>query len=534
MSRREKYVAGCGAAVIVVLSGLIAAGSILSRRIEPYIRQRAEQYLRTRFRADVRIASLRVRLPKLSPLRMLFTRGRGTIATVEGEGIVMRMWDRPDAPPLFGIRKFSTGIDVGALGDSAQHVGLVNVTGLEINIPPKGERPDLRSAKSTADAAGREEESRTSVVIDRLNVKQATLVILPRDRAKQPLRFDIHDLKLQSAGPGVAMQYDALLTNPRPPGEIHSFGSFGPWRSGEPGDTPLHGDFTFDHADLGVFSVVAGILQSTGSFEGELDSITARGEAYVPDFRLKRSGNAVPLRTEFEVLVDGTNGNTVLKPIVATLGSTHFTTSGAVFKHDGDSHRTIKLDVNMPRGRMPDILRLAMKGEPFMEGILNLKTVLEVPNLDGKVKDKLRLDGCFDITQGHFLKSTIQDQIDSLSRRAQGQPKNEEIDEVISRMRGRFRLDNSVITFRELTFGVPGANVELDGSYDLKADALDFHGALKLEAKVSQMVTGWKHWLLKPVDPFLSKNGAGTYVKIQVVGNSKAPKFGRDRSKPPS
>src|SRR5450755_351627 len=108
MSRREKYVAGLGMAVIVVLAGLIVAGSILSRRIEPYIRQQAEQYLRTRFRADVRIASLHVRLPKLSPLRMLFTRGRGTIATIEGEGIVMRMRDRPDAPPLIRIRKFST------------------------------------------------------------------------------------------------------------------------------------------------------------------------------------------------------------------------------------------------------------------------------------------------------------------------------------------------------------------------------------------------------------------------------------------
>ena len=158
MSRREKWVAGSGAAVIAVLIGLIVAGSILSRRIEPYIRQQAEQYLRGRFRADVRIASLRVRLPGLSPLRILFTRGRGTIATVEGEGIVMRMRDRPDAPPLFAIRKFTTAIDVGALGDSAQHVALVNITGLEIEIPPKGERPDLRSAKSTADAAGREEE----------------------------------------------------------------------------------------------------------------------------------------------------------------------------------------------------------------------------------------------------------------------------------------------------------------------------------------------------------------------------------------
>ena len=528
MSRREKYVAGFGAVAIVVLIGLIVAGAILSRRIEPYIRQQAEQYLRTRFQADVQIASLRVRLPKLSPLHMLFTRGRGTIATVEGKGVVMRMRGRPDVPPLFRLERFVTGIDVGALGDSVQHVSVVTITGLEINVPPKGERPDMSSGKSAADAADNE-ESKTSVVIDRLDVKKATLVILPRDRAKMPLRFDIHDLKLQSLGPGVAMKYDALLTNPRPPGEIHSFGSFGPWRSAEPGDTPLNGDYTFDHADLGVFSVVAGILQSKGRFEGELDSITARGEAYVPDFRLKRSGNPVPLRTKYEVLVDGTNGNVILKPVTATLGSTHFTTSGVVFKHDGDRHRSIKLDVNMPRGNMPDVLRLAMKGAPFMEGKLNLKTTLELPNLDGKVKDKLRLDGRFDITEAHFLKSTIQDQIDSLSRRGQGQPKNEAIDEVISRMKGSFKLDDSVITFRELTFGVDGADVNLDGSYDLNADVLDFHGALKLVAKVSQTVTGWKHWLLKPVDPFLSKNGAGTYVKIQVVGNSKAPKFGRDR-----
>jgi hypothetical protein len=529
MSRREKFVAGFGAAVIVVLIGLIIAGSILSRRIEPYIRQQAEQYLRSRFHADVRIASLRVRLPRLSPLRMLFTRGRGTIATVEGEGIVMRMRGRPDAPPLFAIQKFITGIDVGALFDSSMHVPVVTITGLEINIPPKGERPDLSSDESAADAADREAESKTSVIADRLDVKKATLVMLPKDRAKKPLRFDIHDLKLQSAGPGVAMKYACVLTNPKPPGEIHSFGSFGPWHSGEPGDTPLNGDYTFDNADLGVFSVIAGILQSKGRFEGELNSITARGEAYVPDFRLKRSGNPVPLRTKFEVLVDGTNGNTILKPVIATLGSTHFTTSGAVFKHEGDTHRSIKLDVNMPQGRMPDVLRLAMKGEPFMEGKLNLKTMLEVPNLDGKVKDKLRLDGRFDVTEARFLKSTIQGQIDSLSRRGQGQPENAEIDEVVSRMRGRFQLDNSVITFRELTFGVPGADVQLEGSYDLNADVLDFHGALRLQARVSQTVTGWKHWLLKPVDPFLSKNGAGTYLRIQVVGNSKAPKFGRDR-----
>jgi hypothetical protein len=457
---------------------------------------------------------------------MLFTRGRGTVAAVEGEGVVMRMRGRPNSPPLFSIQKFITGVNVGALFDTPKHVPVVTITGLQINIPPKEERSAPESARPAPDRA---EDSGSSVIIDRVDLKKATLVLLPRDKTKKPLRFDIHDVKLESAGPGVAMKYDCLLTNPKPPGEIHSFGSFGPWNSTEPGDTPLNGDYTFDHADLGVFVGIAGILRSKGRFEGELDTITARGEAYVPDFRLKRSGNPVPLRTKFEVIVDGTNGNTILKPIQATLGSTRFITSGAVFKHEGDTHRSIKLDVNMPRGRMPDVLRLAMKGEPFMEGNLNLKTKLEIPPLDGKVINKLRLDGRFDVTDAHFLKSTIQDQIDSLSRRGQGQPKNQEIDEVISRMMGSFQLDNSVITFRDLTFGVPGADVHLEGSYDLSADAMDFHGALKLQAKVSQTVTGWKHWVLKPVDPFLSKKGAGTYLKIQVVGNSKAPKFGLDR-----
>jgi AsmA-like C-terminal region len=529
MSRREKWAAGAGAVLVLTAVGVTVAGSILSRRFEPYIRDQAEQYLRTRFHADVSIAALHVHLPRLSPVRVLFTQGRGAMAWVDGENVTMRMKGRQDSLPLFTMRKFTAGVDLGNLFETPKHVPVVNIEGLQINIPPKGQRPDLTPDRSEADQADRESETNPMVIIDRVTVRDATLVMLPQDAAKRPLRFAIHDLNLQSAGKGVAMKYQALLTNPKPPGQIRSSGTFGPWRAGEPGDSRLSGDYTFDHADLGVFSGIAGILRSKGRFEGELDSIMARGEADVPDFRLKRSENRVPLHTQFEVLVDGTNGNTTLKPVIATLGSTRFTTSGAVFKNEGDQHRSIQLDVNMPVGHMRDVLHLAMKGPPFMEGELNLKTRLEIPPLSGKVKDKLRLDGRFDVTGGHFLKSTIQDQIDSLSRRGQGQPKNQEIDEVISRMMGSFKLENGVITFRDLTFGVPGADVHLQGDYDLDADMLDFHGALKLQAKVSQTMSGWKHWLLKPVDPFFSKHGAGTFLRIKVAGDSKAPKFGLDR-----
>ena len=48
VSRREKIVAGTGVAVLLVAVGLLIAGAMLSHRIEPYIRQRAEDYLRTK------------------------------------------------------------------------------------------------------------------------------------------------------------------------------------------------------------------------------------------------------------------------------------------------------------------------------------------------------------------------------------------------------------------------------------------------------------------------------------------------------
>ncbi len=183
----------------------------------------------------------------------------------------------------------------------------------------------------------------------------------------------------------------------------------------------------------------------------------------------------------------------------------------------------------MRNGDMRDLLRLAMKGSPFMEGFINMKSSIGIPPLTSKVKQKLVLDGTFDLNNAKFLKSTIQDQIDQLSRRGQGQPKNEEIDEVISKMQGSFHLENQVMTFRSLAFEVPGAAVSIAGNYNLANDMLDFHGALKLHAKLSQTMSGWKRWVLKPVDPFFAKNGAGTFLKIKIEGDAHHPKFGLDR-----
>src|SRR5438132_10007325 len=110
---------------------------------------------------------------------------------------------------------------------------------MEINVPPKGSRPDFDSND--------EDHSQTGVLIQDVLITNSILRILPEEDDKQPLQFDLHRIHLESAGKDVAMKYDATLTNARPPGEIQSKGSFGPWAATEPGDTPLSGKYDFNN-----------------------------------------------------------------------------------------------------------------------------------------------------------------------------------------------------------------------------------------------------------------------------------------------
>jgi hypothetical protein len=503
--------------ILLLAAGIFAAG----RYFEPYIREQAIAYLRQRFDSEVELSRLQVQMPGWAALRLL-TRGRVALVDVEGDALTLRHKGRRDVPPLFVLRHFGATLDLQTLFTAAKSVPLVTLDGMEITLPPKEER-----LKFDMDASGNAGD--TGVEIGAVIIHDAKLTILPRDHSRTPLRFDLHDIHLHSVAKNAPMKYEAFLTIPKPNGQINATGSFGPWAASEPSDTPLNGDYLFENADLGVFNGIAGILKSTGHFEGQLGSITAKGEATVPDFRLKMSGNPVPLSTTFEVGVDGTNGNTELKPVHARLGKTNFVTSGVIVKHEGDQRKTISLDAHMPAGNLPDVLRLAMKGPSFMEGVLKLDTHIEIPPLTGKVKEKLMLDGKFEVTGGKFLKSNIQEQIDTLSRKGQGRPDDGEIDEVVHRMSGDFHLDDQILMFRSLAFAVTGAAVNVSGDYNMKEDMLDIHGALSLDAKVSQTQTGWKHWVLKPIDPFFSKNGAGTFLKIKIDGSSKKPQFGLDK-----
>lgn len=87
-------------------------------------------------------------------------------------------------------------------------------------------------------------------------------------------------------------------------------------------------------------------------------------------------------------------------------------------------------------------------------------------------------------------------------------------------------LEQGILSFSDLQFMVPGTHADLTGQYSLDGKTFDFRGNVKLKAKLSRMTTGWKSLLLKPVDPFFQKHGAGTQVPFRITGTRDQPHFG--------
>lgn len=535
--RKRQFLLWTGGLLLLLIIGLTVAGVMLSRRFEPFIKEQTMLYLEKRFDSKAQLERLRVSMPMDSPLKVLVNKGRGAQVRVEGTKIALRHKGRTDIPPMFAMDRFFFEVDLHTLWEKPARVRIIRLDGLAVTIPPKDERPSLAggepAAEVEAEAPGAEDiapPGSPAVLIDEIIADGARLAMLPKDDTKAPLIFDIHQLKLTTAGPGVAMNYDATLTNAKPPGLIHAKGAFGPWVAGEPARSAINGEYTFEKADLGVFKGVAGTLSSKGRFRGLLAGMEVEGVTDTPDFRLTMGGAPVPLKTEYRAIVDGTNGNTLLQPVIATLGSTVFECKGGVVRGRDDIGKSVLLDVVMRKGKIDDVLKLAMKGEePFLTGGVGLNLKFELPPGQGEVADRLLISGDFDLRDANFTSATVQDKIDEFSRRGQGRPKDQGIEEVPTNLKGTFSMADGVMRFSQLVFNIPGADVDLRGRYRFADESLAFRGKMRLDAKVSQTQTGWKRFALKPIDPFFSKQGAGTLLSIQIAGQRSNPEFGRDR-----
>jgi hypothetical protein len=314
-----------------------------------------------------------------------------------------------------------------------------------------------------------------------------------------------------------------------PPGRIEAQGTFGPWNAPEPARTAVNGGYEFHDADLSVFDGIRGTLDSTGAFSGVLERIEVEGEADVPDFALSDVGQPVPLHTRFTAIVDATSGNTWLKPVHASLDGSTILADGGVVERDGEKGRTVSLDVVMDDARIEDVLRLAVKSAQVpLTGALKLSTAFVLPPGPGDAVQKMRLDGSFQIARARFTTGDVQARINELSQKARVDDDDEGApDQVVSDLKGRFVMSGGTIRFSSVSFSVPGARVDVSGTYAIKGEALDFEGTVRLDARLSQMTTGVKSALLRIIDPLVRRKDA-TVIPVTIKGTVDDPKFGLD------
>ena len=513
-SRRRRSVWGWIAISLLIAVIVFAAiGEFVMHRAEPILKGRVIETLNTHFDSRVEMDGFHV-----SVLKGLEVSGDGLRIFAPDDVVAAGAKD-----PLISLGHFSFRANLGGLFIKPMHVGTVYVTHMTIEIPPREVR---------AQGAKKEQHiGKIKIVVDKIECDDSHLIIGTAKPDKDPKDFELGHIVMRNVGPNNPWAYDATLVNAIPRGDIHATGTFGPWINESPGDSAVTGKYTFEHADLNTIKGIGGMLSSVGEFKGQLNRIEVDGTTETPDFSLDTANHMMALHTKFHAIVDGTSGDTYLQPVEAQLGKSDFTCNGAIINVKGKGH-IIDLDATVPNGRIQDFLKLAVKTQPVvMTGQLGMKTKLHIRPGDESVTQRIGLRGRFALRGIHFTNPEVQDKVDMLSLRAQGDAKDAKpgAEDVWSQMSGQFVMENSRLEFRQLDYALPGGRIRLSGVYSLDGNEFNFNGTVRTHAKLSQMVASkWKSLLLKPVDPFFKKEGAGAEIPVKVTGTKGAPKFGLD------
>ncbi len=428
------------------------------------------------------------------------------------EGLVFHHGNAQN-PPLITIERLT--VRGSYLEILTGHVARATAEGMRVTVAPFGSNETLHTHPS-------------KIVIDEIVANGSLVEFLSRDPQKPPLRFDIHEVSLRNVGWSGPLRYKFVLHNPEPPGEIAAQGEFGVWRQDNPSDTPLSGEYTFDHADLGVYEGIAGTLSSKGKFSGTLKHIDISGNIDIPDFEVRSTDHEVRLIADYTAYVDARHGDTYLQRVDAHFKKTRVVAEGSIARTSGRKGKTALIQLTTQHGRIEDILNLfSHESHAPMSGPASLKAKVEIPPGEEPFLKKVKLDGNFGVDDSTFTKPQTQINVNQLSAGARGENKDDAAD-VVSDLKGHTIIADGIATFSNLSFGIPGAAANMQGTYSIITHKVDLHGTMQVDSKISKTASGMKSFVLKIIDPIFKKKKKGEIVPVHIAGTYEHPQFGLD------
>jgi AsmA-like C-terminal region len=428
------------------------------------------------------------------------------------------------SPPLITIQKLR--IEGSFVGLLTKHVRSIRAESLRILIPPRGSGEHFQTPR------------RSRFVIDDLIADGGILEVASRNPYKQPLQFSFHNFVIRNIGNKGPASFQVKLSNPEPPGEITTTGRFGPWNPDDVSKVAVSGEYLFQHADLGVFRGIDGLLSSGGKFSGTLGRVEVQGVTDVPGFKVKSSSHPVRLRTQFHAVVNGENGDTFLRQVSATFWNTKVWSDGSVAGRSGQPGKTTSVELTATNGRIQDLLLLFARSERSpMSGTVSFHARVSIPPGKRPFMEKVELQGDFGIDAGSFSKSETQAGVNHLSEgalsdenpdKAKKNNYNDDPTTVLSDLKGHVLLKDGTARFSNLAFSVPGALAQMQGTYNLITEKIDLHGTLRTDSAPSNTTHGMKGLMLKVLQPFFKKKRADYQMPVKITGTYEHPSFGLD------
>jgi hypothetical protein len=437
------------------------------------------------------------------------------------KALTLRRNTAPDLPPVGSTEDLIVQGSWLDLLLFRRRVRLVDIQGLHVVIPPLGSRANREDFPpgSVGDFAGPE----TSV--ETLIIHSATLDIMRTNGGRYT--YPIHQLIMRNVQRGQAVSFFVDMQNARPEGHIQASGHFGPLLPKNLRSTQTSGTFTFTSVQLDEIGKLHGTLSSEGHFSGPLSAAEVYATASTNDFAVGGARPA-PVNGRVQCAVDALNGDVVLQRIEVKTGETTIEAAGSV-SGPANMPKITDLDLTVTKGRAQDLLHPFLENRPPITGSVALRAHahLAPQNDEAKFLERLHVDGSFLLPGERLTNRDTERTLTGFSQRAQGlkaaktgaeEPGLDAAADVISSLEGQVKIRDGVVSTKRLTFQMPGASADLNGSYDLRNGSVHLAGNLKMQSDISHAATGFKSVLLTPLAPFFKKRHAGAVVPIAVTG----------------
>ncbi len=432
-----------------------------------------------------------------------------------------------NGPVFLTIRRLAiTGSYPGLL---TQHISTIRADGLHLVIAPNGmSTPPGRGIGTTTQGLS----------IGQIIADGAEIEFPAAEPNQQPLVFRIPKLVLKDVADRHPLSFQTTVELPNPAAEVDVSGKFGPWQSGNAGQTRLSGAYSLKNLDLGAFGGVAGKLAASGNFDGLLEHVAMGGTVDIPKFEVRSSGHPVHLAARFDATVNGLHGDVNLDAVRAHFRRTTIEGSGTVTGEADGQGKVARFQLSSSQARIEDLLWMFVSTEPpDMAGAIVFHADAVLPPEQQPFLKRLQLKGEFGVSHARYPHPETQKKIDVLSARARGQAdKLEDAQEkakvsidpgrVLSNLKADVELRDGTAHLRNVSFDMPGASALLDGTYSLETERVDLHGTAKIDTQLSKATTGMKSVLLKLVQPFMKKSKSKeSVVAIRMGGTYRHPTF---------